>query len=526
MITVTLKEDPETTDTYTVSTVLGEDSATIMINKYPVPELTIASASVTPNVDEGGTVNIRVRANTNPIRRLTFKYTPTETGTEYLLPIDENGVTKGSGDERTVTLPFAQEGSNPSSEDPWFATIELMTQADEDLGGTISVVLVDGVGYTVGDAKTSTITVNDLSLPILEIAYVETDTVVGRAAMFEVISKNAFTGPLDVTYNPVKDGGDYLDESDGDGTALDSGPNTNSGLDRTVRLVFVKDGDDYKAPLMVATINDESDTDGGTIAVTLQEDPAVTDTYKLSTVPSEILATAMVIKAPIPELTIFSTSTEVDVNEGAMAEINIMADMNPKQPVKFSYTPTETGTTYLAPITADDGTTMLGSGTSREVELVFSQADSSPGSTDPWITTLRFMTQEAVALNGTITVVLDAPGADDKYTVGKPDTAIVTVDDISIPELSITDALKTVAGSDAKFIVTSNIPFVDDVVVEYNPVKAGGNYLNETDTDGTSGGLNTNSGLDRTDTISFEKVGDDYIATLSVATVDDRLRYN
>ena len=104
-----------------------------------------------------------------------------------------------------------------------------------------------------------------------------------------------------------------------------------------------------------------------------------------------------------------------------------------------------------------------------------------------------------------------------------PDTAIVTVNDITIPALSIADAEETLTGNNAEFVVTSDIPFVGDLDVVYNPVKSGGNYLDETDTDGTAqnSGPNTNSGLDRTITLTFAEDSGAYTATLSFATVDD-----
>ena len=129
------------------------------------------------------------------------------------------------------------------------------------------------------------------------------------------------------------------------------------------------------------------------------------------------------INVPIPVLTIVSTSISVSTNEGVAARIVIEADENPKQPVIFSYTPTETGTSYLAPETIEGVT--YNSGDSRPVELEFTQA--TPGSDDPWLVTLSVATQKSEIAGGTITVVLDQPGANDKYTVGSSDTSTITV---------------------------------------------------------------------------------------------------
>ena len=65
--------------------------------------------------------------------------------------------------------------------------------------------------------------------------------------------------------------------------------------------------------------------------------------------------------------------------------------------------------------------------------------------------------RKMLILGGMISVMLVA---DSGYTVGMADTATVTVKDISIPELSIADANQTVAGDNAMFVVTSDIPFV------------------------------------------------------------------
>ena len=54
------------------------------------------------------------------------------------------------------------------------------------------------------------------------------------------------------------------------------------GKKRVVPLTFVKVGDDYTAPLMVATVDDATDSDGGEIEVVLQTDPAGSETYTVS----------------------------------------------------------------------------------------------------------------------------------------------------------------------------------------------------------------------------------------------------
>ena len=422
-ITVTLNEDPETDDTYMVSTELNANIGTVMVIKVPVPELTIATSSTTISVNEGTSAMIMVQASENPKQPVTFNYTPTETGTEYLAPVTENGVSKGSGDERSVTMEFRQTGSNPSSSDPWVATISLATQEDVELGGTISVMLGAGTGYTVGTANTSTVTVKDISIPALSIAYIETETLAGMSAMLEVTSSIPFVGSLNVTYRPVKSGGDYLNETDG----ASGGPNTNSGVDRTIPLTFAKVGDDYTATLSFSTVDDLTDTDGGTITVTLQDDSADPDTYRVLTTAGANTAMVSVIEVPIPVLTITTASTTIDVEEGRTAEIIVEASENPKRELTFNFTPTESETNYLTSLTQDD--VNKGSGVERSISLEFTQADSSPGSTDPWLATISLETQGHDAMGGTIVVVL---GSGTGYTVGTTDSATITVTEVGV----------------------------------------------------------------------------------------------
>ena len=98
-------------------------------------------------------------------------------------------------------------------------------------------------------------------------------------------------------------------------------------------------------------------------------------------------------------------------------------------PVTFSYTPTETGTSYLDPL--HEGATK-NSGQSREVTLTFTQEGQNPLLTDPWRATLSVNTQQDDALNGTITVVIDDPEVGEKYTAGTEKTSIIAVDDTTI----------------------------------------------------------------------------------------------
>ena len=81
-ITVTLKLNERDVGKYTISTASGANTATVTVIEVPTPVLTIVS--LTPSTNEGEPATIIVRASEDPKRPLTFNYTPTEVGTNYL----------------------------------------------------------------------------------------------------------------------------------------------------------------------------------------------------------------------------------------------------------------------------------------------------------------------------------------------------------------------------------------------------------------------------------------------------------
>ena len=351
----------------------------------------------------------------------------------------------------------------------------------------------------------SIITVNDTTIPALSITRAP-DTLAGKMAEFVITSSIPFNKSLNVVYNPSNVGGDHLNESDGDTAGT---PNRRSGLDRTIELDFAESNGSYTATLSFATQDAPDDNDGGAINVELKTNAGEPGKY---TVGPGAISYVTVLEIPVPELTVITRTPAV--NEGSPAEIIIEASENPRQPVAFSYTPTETGSTYLVP--THEGVAKT-SGQTREVELTFVQDTNVSG--DPWRATLSVATQQAEAVSGTISVVIDPPSVGEKYTVGAANSASVTVNDVSVPELSIANASETLAGSNAQFVVTSSIPFTGNLNVVYTPVVSEGNFLVETD--GTNDGPNKNSGEDRTIPLTFAGSSGSYTATLSFATKDD-----
>ena len=205
---------------------------------------------------------IGVEASVDPKQTLRVKFTPTETGSNYLRTITQDGTSKGANVERYVDLTFTRANSG----DPWRATIRLETQEADALGGTIAVQLVDGTDYTTGIPAISTITVSDTTIPALSIARAP-DTLAGEMAEFVITSSIPFNKSLNVVYNPSNVGGNHLNESDGDTAGA---PNRRSGLDRTIELDFNESNGNYVAILSFATQDDPGDNDGGAINVELK----------------------------------------------------------------------------------------------------------------------------------------------------------------------------------------------------------------------------------------------------------------
>ena len=456
-------------------------------------ETPVISISGPTSLIEGETARYNVTANHTPINAPLIV---------SVLASNTTGNFLATYDNRTHQVPIS------NSDTPGILEIDTVVDNPDEDAGTITITLVEGTGYALPedsiDLSVSTVVVDPYGIPELTIDHVETGIFAGFNAMFELTSSTPFEGDLMVVINPVKSGGNFLDESDG--------PNSedwSSGENRLVGVTFMHDGMDYKALLSVATVNDSADTDGGTIEVTLKADSNNTATYTVSTTANANSATVTVNKIPEPTLKIISTAVSTD--EGTPVEIIIEADENPKLPLTFNYIPTESGTSYLQTITQNDESKATGD--TRSATLKFTQND--PDSSDPWRATLNLPIQEADAISGTISVALTTGNG---YTVGTPDTSTVTVNDISIPELSIADASRTIGGEDAEFIITSNIPVVGNLNVTYQPVETGTNFLDESD--GPSG-EDWSSSEDRTVPLNFALDGTVYTATLAVDTTND-----
>ena len=382
--------------------------------------------------------------------------------------------------------------------------VTLVDQASNDVNKNYTILLTEpnnarfyGQSHL---AATGIIVDKNAVTPELSIADASA-TVAGKDVEFVVTSATPYVGELAVVYRPTKSGGNFLDESDGT-----TGVNRVASTDRTTTLNFTQNGSNYTAILSVATVDVSDDLDGGTITVTLQDDPANPETYTVSSTSGENDATASIIKPTIKVIT-----ARANTMEGTAAEITIEADISSPQEFTINYTPTEADFNYLTPIYQDGQ--FRRSGDVRSATLSFTQA--TPGSTDPFQATLQVPTQDSNGRVGQITVVLNNGTG---YLVGTPANSMIFVRDISIPEFTIENSGQTVPGSSAQFLVTSNIPFTGQIPVAYRPVETGSSFLDESD--GLTG-LNKNSGEIRRFTIIFHARESEHSALLNIATEAD-----
>ena len=240
--------------------------------------------------------------------------------------------------------------------------------------------------------------------------------------------------------------------------------------------------------------------------------------------------TIVIYKADLPNFTI-SDATAID--EGGTAQFTITADRNPGSSVTINYTPTNTTGSYLK--TTDDSGTSQPSGDSRSTSVNFGPAQ---GSTTEWTGTLEV---ETVANDNdepprTITVVLDPVTgsiASAAYTAAlAPDnSATVTINDLSKPEISIAPASAIVSTDNAEFTLTADIVPWQPLAIKYTPSESGSSYLDTTD--GASGTERTadpkieftatGSGTEATGTLIIPTIADTNATsgTISVQLVDD-----
>ena len=425
--TVGLNDDGNTEPNGTITATVQPDNTKYVIGNF--------SKTTSANIFDDDALTVLTIADTGPILENAgpANFTITSTATSDIDLTVQYRIAEENGDflnlqtlENSDLFEFRSNGTNYVATLP----VNLHNDITSEATGSISVTLVSDTtypfSYKVGTASKGTAVIydNDLLLPELSITYAETETLAGNEAKFVVASSTPYTGDLTITYQPVKSGGNFLDESNGP-----NGEDWSSTRNRTETITFTQAGSDYTAPLTIATIDDVADTDGGTIAVTLQSDPILLDTYTLSSNANAVITTATVIKVPVPELTIPTSLAAIAVNEGETATITVEANEDPKRELTFHHVPTETGTSYLKVVNSK------GSSDSRSVQKTFVNDPLKPD--EKWRATFDVETNSPDSLvnttGGTISIALGAPEGGDKFTIGSDHTATISITDGDIP---------------------------------------------------------------------------------------------
>ena len=203
-------------------------TATITDNDDPPadPVLTITGGSA---VTEGTAASFTVSATPNVSGAVTLGYTVAQTGD--FVAAGDIGTTSVSFSGGTGTITVATVGDS----------------ADE-ANGSVTVTLNDGPGYTLGGAKTATVTVNDDDVPELTITAGSAVTE-GTAASFTVSASPSAAGSITVKYT-VTQSGAFVASGD-----LSSQTVSLSGGAKTITVPTVSDSTDEADGSVTVTLN-------------------------------------------------------------------------------------------------------------------------------------------------------------------------------------------------------------------------------------------------------------------------------
>ena len=280
-ISVQILDDNQTDQSYQINGTEAENTKTAQISDIIIPMLSIETSTL--SINEGDTASIEITANKNPQRNITFHYTPTVTGSNFLRTF--NG--KGTGDSRTATLEFTQNQTT----NKWTATLMLRTRDDDEIDTPHSIITVtlDTPGptdkYTIATSPNDriSITVVDATLPLI--------TMIGNApdvtsdvefedgvkyALFPLRASFQPHAPVLVKYTAINASSNFLVP-------------TQNNI-RTSEVLFSGSSPNFTGDLKVPT-KDDPDAASGTISVTLQGD---SNNYTLSNLTNQLTASATI----------------------------------------------------------------------------------------------------------------------------------------------------------------------------------------------------------------------------------------
>ena len=254
-------DTPESGDGYTIGT-MPNDRVTINVKDGTVPTITIEDAN---DVTAGSAASFTLTADTQPWQALTIRYTPNESGSNFLAPA---GGTSGTPTSTTTAVLFTDTNGSP----PITGTLSIPTVAGTpNTTGTINIELLGDSDATdpsymiTGNQASNTKSVEVSSYPVVQLSLKESTVNIdegGMATITVTANENPFRTSLPIKFTPTDSTGTYLKTS----SAADA-----SGESRDVTLTnFQQVGgtSEYSTTFTVDTKDDDGiDAENGVISV-------------------------------------------------------------------------------------------------------------------------------------------------------------------------------------------------------------------------------------------------------------------
>ena len=394
-----------------------ENTAQINVVDSDLPEISITGGET---VIEGNSAQFTIVSNIARDSALVIHYTVSEGDSSFLRP------TQVISD--TIVM---RPGS---TEDHTELFIETISDSISKADGEVVVALLGDVNsvprYRISDSLNQAIViVQDQSIP--SIAVTGGDSIVESATAEFTISANIIRErDLQVRYS-VSDGtGNFLTESQ---LAIDETTLAAGDINETVSI-------------MIATESDIIDEFDGEITVTILPDDATEPEYLVDLL--QPVAIVSVADDDIPEISITGGTL---VDEGNIITFNVLTDIDRENDLAIHYDIIDSANNFVEPTFATEGIIPL------EVDSV---------SVPIFIPTENDMVDK---VNGEVTVALQLnENIPEQYRINPNfDQATVQVRDNDIPEISIIESNLISEGTEAEFVISSDIASDRNQLVEY-----------------------------------------------------------
>ena len=365
-------------DTRTRTLVLEDNERGPLPPPPPPPTTPVVTVAGGAAVNEGGNATFTITSNPAPTGNLTVLYTVTQDG---------QFVTSGQlGADKTETLDSSR------------AVISVATQNDsaDEADGSVTVTLNSGQGYTVGAARSATVTVRDDDVPSAQF---------GSAA--DSAAENVGTHNVRVNLSPVS----HRDVTIG----YSASGSATRGSDYTVSgSVTARAGETF-VHIPVNVVDDNTVENSETILLRLNTGTG----YALGSLRSHTLTITDNDGAGLPVVTVRGGSP---VDEGTAASFVISANPPPGSAISVAYTVTQNGR-FVA---SGD----LGGPKTRSLSGVTATV------------TVPTVNDSADEADGSVTVTLNNGSG---YRLDAPVSATVTVRDDDVPSAQFAAAAAAAA---------------------------------------------------------------------------------